>query len=250
MWKSGFMLIFAVPVFSNADCSGCDPGSSTPVDTATPDPCEDFVPLATAAELAATPRSNPSTELLAIELEPGLTARAGIFDRLDADLRAIWGASPAIDGIGYRAPHDGRTLLVGMEAASLDAVAAGTYDAWDCANEAYGLLRVQPGSSWVLLELEGTYDLDALAAEYAALPGVTYAEPNLRMGGGSSVCVDRDGETWHYVFDVAWGDCQSGCTDHEYHHFSTEPDGTVTGGESWYDHGITPPPAWLEDHRC
>lgn len=253
MWKSTtFALVFAVPVMTKGGCDGCDPSTDPvdtgiDVDTGTVDVCDSYTAQATAAEIAATPRARPELEQLAIRLFPAFTADPTVYARLVADLAAIGAASPDVAGVTYRSPWRGDQLLVGMSAATLDAVVDGTYTAWDCANDAYELEDVTPGGGYALLTFDGTYDIEALADEYAQFAGVTYAEPNHRMGGGSTVCVAPDGDTWHWRIDQGSGDCPAGCIQHDYSYFVTEADGSVDDRGGWSN--TMPPitrPAWMD----
>lgn len=51
----------------------------------------------------------------------------------------------------------------------------------------------------------------ALAARFAALPGVVWAEPNGVGGDGNDIRVTRQGAGWRLDYSIGWGDCPSGC---------------------------------------
>jgi len=257
MWKSTtFALVFAVPVMTKGGCDGCDP-STDPVDTGvdvdtddtdtgTVDVCDSYSAQATDAALAATPRPRPELEQLAIQLFPSFTANPTTYARLVADLAAI-GTDPNVAGVTYRPAWRGDQLIVGMDAATLATVVDGTYTAWDCANDAYEIEDINPGGGYALLTFDGTYDIEALADEYALFAGVTYAEPNHTMGSGSTVCVVPDGDTWHWRIDEGSGDCPAGCINHEYSYFVTQANGSVASHGSWAND--MPPmtrPAWMD----
>jgi len=256
MWKSTtFALVFAVPVMAKGGCDGCDPGTDpgdTSVDTGTDtgidvDPCDAYAAQATEAEIAATPRARPELEQLAIVLSPSFTADPAIYGRLVSDLDAIGDLRSDLAGVTWRPASRGDQLLVGLDTAALAAVDAGTYDAWDCANDAYENEAITPGGTYALLTFDGIYDIEALAEEYAEFPGVTYAEPNGIMGDGSTVCVVRESTTWHWRVDVGSGDCPAGCIHHAYTYFVTGADGSITEGGDWASD--MPPitkPEWMD----
>jgi hypothetical protein len=250
-------VVFAVPVFSNQGCDGCNPGGSggggapdtgTP-DTGTVDPCAGYVGQGTAAALDATPRARPDLEQLAIALQPGFTADQGTYDRLLADTTAMGGLQSRVADITYRAGYPGDELVVSADSATLSAMQGGSYTDWDCANDWYGLTGTSYSVDFAVLQFPGTFDIPSLATEYAAFPGVTAAEPDYLAGDGPSLCVTPAGTTWNYVFDDASGDCPSGCIDHAYFYFTSEADGSVAYHGSWDGSGpATSRPAWVNQY--
>jgi len=247
-------IVFAVPVFSNQGCDGCNPGGNSgggstdtgTADTGTVDACAAYTGQGTAEALAATPRARPDLEQLAMVLNPGFTADEATYDRLLADTTAMGGLQSRVADITYRAAFPGDRLVVSADASTLAAMQGGTYTDWTCANDWYGLNDTTFSTGFVVLGFPGTFDIAALATEYAAFPGVTAAEPDDYEGDGPSLCVTPDGTTWNYVFDDASGDCSAGCTSHAYFYFTSEPDGTVAYVGSWDGTGpATGQPAWV-----
>lgn len=174
--------------------------------------------LGTPEELAATPRADRNTELLALAMGNGLTAGQALYDRLVSDLAAIRAGQPELESVGFFSPeYDAKTLLLNVgDDATGQAMEAGTYDAWDCLNDHYGLESVHPVDpiptpSWVLVtvRLEGLYHLERIAPDYAELPGVASASPftvpppAAPTGTLPSLCADdlADG-TVRYFFDL------------------------------------------------
>jgi hypothetical protein len=138
--------------------------------------------------------------------------------------------SPELADVGYFAPNDGRSLALSVDSPTYQAMQAGSYDAWSCLNEAYGAGApsfIDFGSFTVSFMLRGIYNLGLVGQQYATLPGVKSAGPGTGGGGGPTLCVSRDGATWHYVFDQASGDCPGGCIDHKYSHFTTSSAGDI-----------------------
>lgn len=184
-----------------------------------------------AAQLAATPRANTNLELLALKFSSGVVAEQAIYDRLVRDVSLIVAQDQSVADISYFPPHDGKQLLLRTDARTVGAMETGSYGAWKCLNDTYGIEDVSFNSgtiSYALLTLKGIYDLRRLAMDYAALQAIYSAEPNISGGDGPTICVTRKDDTWHYVFDRAGGDCPAGCTEHEYHHFTVSKSGTVT----------------------
>ncbi len=254
MWKPGLFLLLAVPVLTNNQCRSCDPATETETEVSTetdpPAPCEGYVAQASEEALAGTPRARTEIEQLAITLGTGLTADPEIYERLVMDLEAIWDLTEAVDGVTYLPPHDGRSLLLGVDATTQAAIDDGTYTAWDCANEAYGLDTVQVSSSYVRVSFDGIYDLDLLAEEYADLPGIDFAEPDYLVGDGDTVCVTPEPAAWNYVMVVGWGDCPSGCIHRHYHHYATEAPGDAARYSDWSSEDGGDEPMWVRIYGC
>ena len=211
-------------------------------------PCPE--PIGTAEELALTPRSDVNLEQLALSLDTGrLTASSSTYDRVIADVAAIRALSPELADIGYFAPHDGKELFLSLTDIAAQSLAAGDYSAWDCLNETYGLTGIDAndgaGGAYVLIELQGTYDIPQHAQLYAQLPGVRGAEANGFVGDGSTLCAARDGDRYEYVVDRAGGDCPSGCTEHEGHHFVSDAAGQITAQGVWSLESGEPAPEWF-----
>ena len=187
--------------------------------------------LPDAQELAATPRADTNVELLALKFSNGVVADQAIYDRLSRDLALITDQDSSVADIHYFPPSDGKGLLLQTDAQTASEMQAGTYTAWNCLNEAYGLrsTSISVGSvRFVELELEGIYDIERVAKQYAALPGIESASSNISGGDGPTICVVREDAAWHYVFDRASGDCLAGCYEHEYTHFTVSTSGTVS----------------------
>lgn len=174
--------------------------------------------LGTAAEIDATPRADENLELLALALSPGVTAEQEIYDRLVRDVRAIRELEPAegvsLEDVPFLVFQSGRKLiLLADNLQTFRAMEEDEYDAWDCLNDWYGFEGAEFGVAgfpaaehpWVFVRLKGLYDLELVAAEYEALPGVvsvwpeTFAYPS--VGFLPSLCASVDGTTYRYFFD-------------------------------------------------
>jgi hypothetical protein len=202
--------------------------------------------LPTAAEIASTPRADQNLELLALRLTGGVVADQAIYDRVVRDVSAIRAQDDRVAGIGYFPRGDGKSLGLTPDAATYAAMRAGQYRAWDCLNHTYVVTDTMfadakpPFDSNVLLTLKGIYDIQAVALQYAALLGVKAFDDGPSAGDGPTICVTRESDLWHYVFDRAGGDCPAGCTEHTYYHFSTTGAGAVASLGEIPDTGDSP----------
>lgn len=212
----------------------------------------------TAAEIAATPRDDPATELLALSMGDGLTADAATYDRLVRDLAAIRAGHPVVDGVSIFPTTDAKSLnLTAADAATYEAIAQGEYHEWDCLNDWYELeivalpepASLPPGLAFTI-GLEGLYALDRVAEDYRALAGIASARPLVFPPPGApagtfpSLCAEEAADgVFRYFFDVPTPGGPPTLT----YHFTTLPDGTVelVGVFNPLSLGPAPPPAWL-----
>jgi hypothetical protein len=181
-------------------------------------------------ELATTPRADENLELLSLALRPGLTADAALYERVVRDVGLIRALEPAVAHINYFfGRSDGRGVLLDTQPATNDEMASGSYHAWDCINAYFGLrgTRVYTGIDFAFVELKGIYGMDEVVPLYAALPGVLGVEPNGLAGDGPTICATEEGDTIHWVFVDASGDCFAGCYEHAYYYFTTTMGGDL-----------------------
>lgn len=212
----------------------------------------------TAAEIAATPRDDPATELLALSMGDGLTADQDVYDRLVRDLAAIRAGYPAVAGVSIFPTTDAKSLnLAAADAATYEAIAQGEYHEWDCLNDWYELEIVAlpepatlPAGLSLAIRLEGLYALERVAEDYKALPGIASASPLVFPPPGApagtfpSLCADEAAAgVFRYFFDVPTPDGPPALT----YYFTTSPDGTVdlVGVFNPLSLGPAPPPPWL-----
>lgn len=189
--------------------------------------------------IASTPRGDTNLELLALRLSTGVVAEQDVYERVVRDVAAIRAEDPSLAEIGYYPrQHDGRSLFLALDFDAFASIQNDRYHDWDCLNDAYvvekqELSDAQQFAPFVELTLKGIYDLKAVALDYAELPGITGATPNVSGGDGPTLCVTREADdVWQWVVDRASGDCLGGCTSHEYFHFTTQADGElVSHGE-------------------
>ncbi len=209
---------------------GTNTGGTNAGDAGVPSVCPDGVP--SADEVAQTPRADQNLELLALKLTTGVVAEQADYDRVVRDMAAIRAQNPDLADIDFYSSIDGKSLLLEVSPDTAKVMLAGSYHAWDCLNQRYvaeNISGLQTSSVTAMsVVLKGIYDTDRVAAQYALLPDVMYAQTGGYSGGdGPTICLTREDTLWHYVLDRAGGDCASGCNTHEYHHFTTTADGTL-----------------------
>ena len=126
----------------------------------------------------------------------------------------------ALAAIRIRQPAPPAVLLLGVEAhlfASINRLPEGggvtDNEAFDTLNAKLGVRKekVFPSLRVVALKTGDRVNVDAALKAYRAIDGVTFAEPDARLGDGSDIEAARSDGLWHVVFRRAWGDCPSGC---------------------------------------
>jgi len=190
--------------------------------------------LGTNSEILATPREDYSLEMLAISMTDTITAPQDVYDRLTKDVPAMQDVlENKMDGsvmnyegskINHIPLRSGRTLTIGADTNTIQRMKNGTFSEWECLASWYKLehIRVLFGSL-VIATFHGAYNFKKISEEFKNLPGVTFVEPDGMLGGGSSVRGKIEGDTWHFVFEAAWGDCPSGCIFSHFFYLTTKP---------------------------
>ena len=233
------------PPLQKPERSGRNDGRPNPL------ACARYVGQANRAEIAATPRADVDLERLALNMGGTFTAGQTIYNRVVADVAAVRTARPQL-GFTHRGANDGRGIVIEADAATFEQMQAGRYRGWDCADDLYRVVGKEflPGLRFVFVRFKGLYDTQKLATEYARLPGVTLAEANNFVGDGSDICGTVADETHHYVFDLASGDCPSGCINHQLFYFTTTPGTAPRFGGEWR-RGDGTPPDWARRYgKC
>ena len=173
------------------------------------------------------------------------SADQATYDRVVRDVGAIRGQDERVAGIQYFPHSDGKSVGLTPDAATYAVMHAGQYRAWDCLNQTYVVTNTlfvdekPPFESNVVLTLKGIYDIKTVVMQYGGLVGVKAYGAGLG-GDGPTICVTRESDLWHYVFDQAGGECPSGCTEHTYYHFTTTAAGAVASLGEIPDTGDSP----------
>lgn len=197
-----------------------------------------------------TPRADENLELLALSVSGTAVARQEIYDRVVRDVSAIRAWKPDVQGIAYRPRDDGKSLVLGVDAATATSIEAGSYHAWDALNAGWRFVEEKAvsqlsDSSIIVLRFSGIYDMARVAQQYASLGGVRYAEPDFYVGNGPTICVTIEGSAYRYVFDRADGDCPSGCYIHHEFGFTTDAAGPIIPEGTWDSTKPSPPPDFI-----
>ncbi len=196
-------------------CMAC--GSSDAGDVS----CVDYEPQAPRDHLAASPRENEIAELLALELSDTIVATPEAYEMVARDLDAI---APSVASIQvYSRDWSSIPMPLELDDEGLKKLKSGNYRAWDCPNEAYGVsLELTKWDNVAVNFGSKRLKRSKLVAEYKALPHVTNLSLALGVVDGPDICLEVVGATRYYIVDRAGGDCQVGCTTHQYTGFEIQ----------------------------
>ena len=184
-------------------------------------------------------------ERLALRLSSSLYADKQIYARLVRDVTMIRDGNPKLSAITYIPHSEVRVLNVYLTPTDFERARKSLYLSWNCLNRFLGAtIVIHPEFDYAELTFAGLYNPDIVSAAYRALPGVTQTEFGATLGDGSNIYVTREATVWHYLFDIAGGDCMAGCTEHDMHYFAITPDGRAPKAAVWNSKSHAPPPAW------
>jgi len=133
-----------------------------------------------------------------------------------ADLAAIRALAPETEETDFVGRWDPDTVIIEFERSAYDAIDAGTYHAWDCLNDWYGVTDVitfsgpTQDSGFVAVVFDALLHPFLVGPDYAALPGALGFMPDEIVpppiptlpppGSVPRLCARLDGETLHYYF--------------------------------------------------
>jgi hypothetical protein len=197
-------------------------------------------------DLSVTPRADENLELLALRVSGAVVAPQDVYDRVVRDVTAIRAAHPEVQGVRYLPRDDGKSLLVIMNKSVADANRARfqeLYARWRLVDSS-NLSQLTPDSQIVALRFVGIYDMTVVAREFAALGGVSSAEPDriTNIGGADTICLTRDGVWYRYVFERASG-CEA-CGGQLFG-FSADVGGVVISEANWDPATPAPMPGFI-----
>jgi hypothetical protein len=192
------------------------------------------------ADIAASPRADGEAEMLALLLGDEVAADDALYARLHDDLTRIRALEPAVAAPPFQNIWwDAQGLDVGFDAETHAAVQAGSYHEWDCLNDWY---RGEATHVWShpsgYLTFAGLLHPVRMAADYAALDGITYAEPGYLAwpAGGPpptpGLCALIEGAAVDYFFEGSL-----------WRHFRVAAPGSAPVLVGTWD-GSAPPPSW------
>lgn len=202
----------------------------------------------------ASPFPDDEAETLVINTTNALSAASDVYSRVASDLPRIRTQFPVVSGIKVRQRN--WDMLIGMETPGMTQVEAGTYSAWNCPNGHFGMSDFSAESAFtggyhITVRFGGRrLNTELVAEEYKGLPYVEYAQSNLVVGDGDTVCLSIAGATYHYVFRRGLGDCPAGCTQTILWGFSTVSATSPIVERGTWDSENGPLPAELEHLKC
>ncbi len=212
----------------------------------TPPPTTKVLPLPSG--VSATEESDQ----LVLEATGAFVPAGELSSQVAAELEVIRTAYAEVAGI-YAMPSWSMTSILGsLEDDAYAAYQSQSYTAWNELNKRFGLTRVEILSEDLgifALRFSAHYNAPLLAVEYAAVPGLRYAEPNFVGGDGDDVCLCFDGDAHVYVFDQGTGDCPAGCIEHTYWGVRVRVEGATAAIEPlgrWEADYVGEKPEWLQ----
>lgn len=221
----------------------------------------------TDAQFASTPRNQVGTEMLVLEAVDAFVAPDCLYERVRDEVGSIReeyldGAEPDVDFQNRKAPSFGRALTMFVDAETADTIEAGNYE-WGCLNEHYekkthAVEEIDmEGNARVVVEFEGTYDMERVVESYRTLPGlierngdrVRPGAPTLTTGGPrGDICLEfrgADGRSSRYAIYVER--LRDDPVKSAYFEFSVAPDGSVEQKNAYRSEQSIDRPDWLSD---
>jgi hypothetical protein len=118
--------------------------------------------------------------------------------------------------IDFCPPWDPSRMTVAFDSLTSLEVQEGSYHAWDELNDQFRLvssrLQSYPGITVAGLGFDGTWHPCLVAAAYAGLPGVAWADPSSFVAVSTTIYPRVLGEDMSYLFRRGLGfDCPAGC---------------------------------------
>ena len=165
-----------------------------------------------------------------------LLLEVAIRDQLQREIADALGlvraAYPEVAGIHARERYRPSMLILGLEPPLLRQV-QGMFDPagavvtlragdpeLDALNARLGLRGARSmGSLGVIFCFGPEINVVAAAAAFSRLNGVSFAEPDSRLGDGPDLEAARVNGDWFLVLRNAWGDCPSGCINEQFSFF-------------------------------
>ncbi len=166
-------------------------------------------------------RENLEAEMLAMDISGELRAPDAEYERILRDLALIRTAYPELETVIDDTDYLPNQLLVGL-------VDGQPLDDYYALNECYQLESEEIHYSFRLLTFCDSLNAPVLAAIYAVLPAVSWADPNHLIGIDDYITIDVIGSTYRYSIDDGFGDCFDGCDCHRFWVIDVDESGAVT----------------------
>ncbi|MCH8150451.1 MAG: FG-GAP repeat protein, partial [Planctomycetes bacterium] len=219
-----------IAVGTSQDCTGdgvpddCDPdcnfsgtpdscdileGISQDIDEdGIPDECENWSLCQTGPEYFdfGPHRLDSEAERLAMQVSWELRAPDDEYDRIRSDLSLIREAFPMLDAVVDDPGYAPDQLIVRLSS-------SGSLPSYEDMNTYYQVVEdsLLGGTDTHLLTFCDNLNAPVLSAEYTALPGVLYAEPNLAIGTDDEITITLLGGVRRYTIVDGFHDCFDGC---------------------------------------
>lgn len=157
-------------------------------------------------EILASPRPDPTAEILALHWSGGAAADSDLYAKIHADLQILRPLlEPGVEVVADRT-RDPSSLLFAVDSESiLVDMSEGNFSAWDCLNDRFEFAN---GSYWLgsgagALRFEGLYDIQALRSLYLEVPGINLVTPNISNIPDSSCRFEgADGVPVYYIENI------------------------------------------------
>ncbi len=164
-------------------------------------------------------RDNLEAETLAMAVSGQLRAPDAEYERIAGDLALIRAAYPELVTVVDDADYVPNQLIVGISVSS---------PAYAALNEYYFVVDEEIHGTWRVLTFCDNLNAPLLAAEYASLPEVNWAEPNWMIGIDDYITVTPLGGTYRYEIDDGFWDCFDGCDCHRLWVLDVDAEGSVS----------------------
>ncbi len=165
-------------------------------------------------------RDNLEAEMLAMTLSGHLRAPDAQYERILADLASIRAVFPELATVIDDPDYAPNQLLVGINARSDGGI--------DRLNEYYRVIDQDIHATWRVLTFCDNLNATVLAGEYAAVSGVSWAEPNYMVGIDDYISIEVLGSVYRYDIDDGFWDCFDGCDCHRQWVIDVDEAGKVT----------------------
>jgi hypothetical protein len=181
-------------------------------------------------------RENVEAEMLAMDVSSELRAPDAEYDRILRDLALIRAQYPELVTVIDDEDYVPNQLIVGINAGQ-------PLDDYYALNEFYRVEDEEIHSFYRLLTFCDNLNAPVLAGIYAALPSVSWGDPNWWIGIDDYITIAVLGGTYRYNIDDGFWDCFDGCDCHREWLIDVDESGTVTlisyeeWGQSWCDFG-------------
>lgn len=227
--------------------ASCD--KSTPVTSDPVDPIQE--------QLAQTPRANPEAETMAMVIARTFTAPQSLYERIDADLKAIrakYADSIPAARVTFYGEWTPSRAHVYIDRNRVNDSASPKWQQFDSLLKYYRMtdsFQYEPYRDPSILSISLGFKGILNSNHLANILGELSIVRNVSRGGTvdhSDIYAIRDGDNMRYFFRLAFGDCLSGCIESEFSYFVSNKGGITYVGTYVASSGIDDPraPRWVD----